>query len=58
MNAEVAAEFINRLTTDETKQMIGEFGAEEFGKPLFTPLYSPACAEPPFNCTCTGEATG
>ncbi len=58
VNAEGAAEFINWLTTDETKQMIGEFGAEEFGKPLFTPLYSPACAEPPFNCTCTGEATG
>jgi len=58
VNAEGAAEFIDWLTTNETKQMIGEFGAEEFGKPLFTPLYSPECAEPPFNCTCTGNVTG
>ena len=52
VNAEGAAEFINWLTTNETKEMIGEFGAEEFGKPLFTPLYPPECNEPPFNCTC------
>ena len=58
VNAEGAAEFINWLTTNETKEMIGNFGAEEFGKPLFTPLYAPECAEPPFNCTCTGEVTG
>ena len=58
VNAEGAADFINWLTTDETKQMIGEFGAEEFGKPLFTPLYAPECTEPPFNCTCAGEVTG
>lgn len=58
VNAEGAANFINWLTTNETKQMIGEFGTEEFGKPLFVPLYAPECNEPPFNCTCTGEATG
>ena len=58
VNAEGAADFINWLTTNETKQMIGEFGAEEFGKPLFTPLYAPECTGPPFNCTCTGEVTG
>jgi len=58
VNAEGAAEFINWLTTNETKEMIGNFGTEEFGKPLFTPLYAPECTEPPFNCTCTGEVTG
>lgn len=52
VNAEGAAEFINWLTTNETKEMIGNFGTEEFGKPLFTPLYAPECTEPPFNCTC------
>ncbi|NMA10703.1 MAG: solute-binding protein, partial [Methanomicrobiales archaeon] len=52
VNAEGAADFINWLTSDETKEMIGEFGTEEFGKPLFTPLYAPECTEPPFNCTC------
>jgi len=52
VNAQSAAEFINWLVENETKQMIGEFGTEEFGKPLFTPLYAPECTEPPFNCTC------
>ncbi|WP_332448703.1 substrate-binding domain-containing protein [Methanoculleus sp.] len=58
VNAQGAADFINWLTTNETKAMIGEFGAAEFGKPLFTPLYPPECTEPPFNCTCTGNVTG
>jgi len=52
VNAQGAADFINWLVENETKQMIGEFGAAEFGKPLFTPLYAPECTEPPFNCTC------
>ncbi|WP_292407534.1 MULTISPECIES: substrate-binding domain-containing protein [unclassified Methanoculleus] len=59
VNAEGAADFINWLAANETKQMIGEFGAAEFGKPLFTPLYPPECTEPPFNCTsCSGEIAG
>ncbi|MCM2466378.1 substrate-binding domain-containing protein [Methanoculleus oceani] len=57
VNAEGAADFINWLLEDETKEMIGEFGAEEFGKPLFTPLYAPECTEPPFNCTCAEPIT-
>ncbi len=57
VNAQGAADFINWLISDETKQMIGEFGAEEFGKPLFTPLYAPECTEPPFNCTCAEPVT-
>lgn len=57
VNAEGAADFINWLTTNETKEMIGEFGTEEFGKPLFVPLYAPECTEPPYNCTCAEPVT-
>ena len=51
-NAQGAADFINWLISDEGKQLIGDFGTAEFGKPLFIPLYAPECTEPPFNCTC------
>jgi len=52
VNAEEATNFINWLISDEGKEMIGDFGKAEFGKPLFVPLYAPDCTEPPFNCTC------
>ncbi len=52
VNAEGATDFINWLISDEAKEIIGNFGTEEFGKPLFIPLYAPECTEPPFNCTC------
>jgi len=51
-NARGAADFINWLISDEGKQLIGDFGKVEFGKPLFVPLYAPECTGPPFNCTC------
>ncbi len=57
VNYAEAVDFINWLTSDETKQFIGEFGVEEFGQPLFTPLYAPQCTEPPFNCTCAENVT-
>ncbi|RXE57334.1 tungsten ABC transporter substrate-binding protein [Methanoculleus taiwanensis] len=57
VNYAEAVNFINWLTSDETKQFIGEFGVEEFGQPLFTPLYAPQCTEPPFNCTCAENVT-
>ena len=50
-NARGAADFINWLISDEGKQLIGDFGKVEFGKPLFVPLYPPECSQPPFNCT-------
>jgi tungstate transport system substrate-binding protein len=52
VNAKGAADFINWLISDEGKQLIGDFGKAEFGKPLFVPLYAPECTQPPFNCTC------
>ncbi len=55
VNVDEANNFIGWITTDETKEYIGNFGVEEFGQPLFTPLYPPECTEPPFNCTtCSG----
>ncbi|MDD5418846.1 MAG: substrate-binding domain-containing protein [Methanomicrobiaceae archaeon] len=55
VNIDEANRFINWLISDEGKQTIADFGREEFGQPLFTPLYAPECNEPPFNCTCTEE---
>lgn len=52
VNARGAADFINWLISDEGKQLIGDFGRAEFGKPLFVPLNAPECTQPPFNCTC------
>jgi ABC-type tungstate transport system, permease component len=57
VNAQGATDFINWLISDEAKELIGNFGTEEFGKPLFTPLYAPECTEPPFNCTCAEPIT-
>ena len=51
VNIDEANNFIDWITSDETKEFIGNFGVEEFGQPLFTPLYAPECTEPPFNCT-------
>ncbi|MDD4568123.1 MAG: substrate-binding domain-containing protein [Methanoculleus chikugoensis] len=56
VNIDEANNFIDWITTNETKEYIGNFGVEEFGQPLFVPLYPPECTEPPFNCTsCSGE---
>ena len=52
-NAKGAAEFINWLVSNEGKELVGDFGTAEFGKPLFIPLYAPECTEPPFNCICS-----
>lgn len=57
VNIDEANNFIDWLTTNETKEFIGNYGVEEYGQQLFTPLYPPECTEPPFNCTsCSGEA--
>ncbi|HOI58567.1 MULTISPECIES: substrate-binding domain-containing protein [unclassified Methanoculleus] len=56
VNIDEANNFIDWITSDETKEFIGNFGVEEFGQPLFIPLYPPECTEPPFNCTtCSGQ---
>ncbi len=56
VNIDEANNFTDWLISDETKDYIGNFGVEEFGQPLFIPLYPPECTEPPFNCTsCSGS---
>ena len=57
VNIGEADNFINWLISDEAKQVVGDFGKAEFGKPLFVPLYPPGCTEPPFNCTCAGTVS-
>ncbi|RXE57333.1 tungsten ABC transporter substrate-binding protein [Methanoculleus taiwanensis] len=57
VNYPEAVNFTNWLISNDTKQFIGEYGMEEFGQPLFTPLYPPECTEPPFNCTCAENVT-
>ncbi len=52
VNINEANNFTNWITSNDTKEFIGNFGVEEFGQPLFVPLYAPECTEPPFNCTC------
>jgi tungstate transport system substrate-binding protein len=37
IQAELANQFIDWLTSVPTQEMIGEFGVEKFGMPLFTP---------------------
>lgn len=37
VNSELAKVFVEWLTSVETQEMIGQFGVEEFGQPLFTP---------------------
>ena len=57
VNIDEANNFIDWITSNETKEYIGNFGVEEYGQPLFIPLYPPECTEAPFNCTsCSGGA--
>ncbi len=37
VNSELAKKFVEWLTSVETQKLIGQFGMEEFGQPLFTP---------------------
>jgi len=37
VNSELARKFVEWLTSVETQEMIGQFGMEEFGQPLFVP---------------------
>jgi len=37
VNSELAEEFVGWLTSLETQKLIGQFGVEEFGQPLFIP---------------------
>jgi tungstate transport system substrate-binding protein len=57
VNVVQADRFINWLISPEGKTVVGTFGVADYGKPLFTPLLNNTCAEPQFNCTCTGNVT-
>lgn len=37
INGEGAQAFVNWILSDETQKLIGEYGKEEYGEPLFTP---------------------
>lgn len=37
INGEGAQDFIDWILSDETQELIGEYGKEEYGEPLFTP---------------------
>jgi tungstate transport system substrate-binding protein len=37
VNAEGAKAFVYFMTSPETQQLIGEFGKDKFGQPLFSP---------------------
>ena len=37
VNSELAKKFVEWLTSPETQKLIGQFGGEEFGQPLFMP---------------------
>jgi len=45
VNSTMATNFINFMISNETQQMIGEFGVAEYGAPLFYPLSGGKCKE-------------
>ncbi len=57
VNIVQADRFINWLLSSEGRDVVGKFGVEQYGKPLFIPLIPNACSEPQFNCTCGGNVT-
>lgn len=56
VNINEANRFINWLISDEGKQFVGEFGKENYGKSLFTPLIGGDCSKEPFKCDCFTQA--
>jgi tungstate transport system substrate-binding protein len=51
---QLANNFVNFMISNSTQQLIGAYGVEKYGQPLFTPMNG-TCSQ--FNCTCTGLAT-
>ena len=54
VNIVQADRFINWLTGAEGMQILGDYGKDQYGKALFTPLTPGVCKVTPFNCTCSG----
>jgi tungstate transport system substrate-binding protein len=51
---QLANDFVNFMISNSTQQLIGQYGVQKYGKPLFTPMNG-SCSQ--FNCACTGLAT-
>ena len=57
VNVKQADRFINWLLSPEGRDVVGTYGVDKYGKALFSPLLPPACSDPQFNCTCSGNVT-
>jgi tungstate transport system substrate-binding protein len=53
----LANNFVNFMISNSTQQLIGNYGVQQYGQPLFYPMSSTSCTQTPYNCTCTGLAT-
>jgi tungstate transport system substrate-binding protein len=51
---QLANNFVNFMISNSTQKLIGAYGVEKYGQPLFYPMNG-NCSK--FNCTCTGLAT-
>jgi tungstate transport system substrate-binding protein len=51
---QLANDFVNFMISNSTQQLIGAYGVQQYGQPLFYPMNG-TCSK--FNCTCTGLAT-
>ncbi|MGZ5563339.1 MAG: substrate-binding domain-containing protein [Halobacteriota archaeon] len=51
---QLANDFVNFMISNSTQKLIGAYGVEKYGQPLFYPMNG-NCSK--FNCTCTGLAT-
>lgn len=50
----MANNFVNFMISNDTQQKIGQFGVQQYGKALFTPMNGNCSA---YNCDCTSPAT-
>ncbi len=50
----LSSDFVNFMISNDTQQKIGQYGVQQYGKPLFTPMYGNCSA---YNCDCTTPAT-
>jgi tungstate transport system substrate-binding protein len=51
---QLANNFVNFMISNSTQKLIGEYGVQQYGQPLFYPMNG-NCSK--YNCTCTGLAT-
>ncbi len=51
---QLANNFVNFMISNSTQKLIGAYGVEKYGQPLFYPMNG-NCSK--FNCTCTGLAS-